>query len=327
MKWLESGVEVLQSLTCGGHMMTKGRTASILLVFTTLFWALNFTLGRAVAQVFPPVTLTFVRWLMAAGILYPFVRRQLGGYRKLLRREIPSLMALGITGIMGFSVLVYTSLRFTTVINSTLLNSLGPAVVATFSFLVYKDRLTAGQWAGIGVSLLGAFMIIFRGSLAVVTSLQPNIGDLLMFVAILLWGVYSMVLKRAGALFPVRVLFFSSICAGLVLVFPVMLLENWLVFGTGWLFTLETVHFLSLLYFGFFPTVLSFLFYNQALLMIGPSRAAVYLNLVVVFAAVFAITLLGERLYWYHPAGALLIIGGIYWTSYRNPENAIRRCQ
>ena len=44
----------------------------LLLVLTTLFWAGNFVLGRAVKASIPPIGLAFWRWAIALALLLPF---------------------------------------------------------------------------------------------------------------------------------------------------------------------------------------------------------------------------------------------------------------
>src|SRR5690606_21810341 len=55
----------------------------------------------------------------------------------------------------------------------------------------------------------------------------------------------------------------------------------------------------------------SILLWNMCLTAIGTQRSAIFLNLNPVFAAFFAILFLGETLYPYHLAGAVLVCGGI----------------
>ena len=43
-----------------------------LLVLTTLFWAGNFNVGRAISTDVPPLGLSFWRWAVAFAILLPF---------------------------------------------------------------------------------------------------------------------------------------------------------------------------------------------------------------------------------------------------------------
>jgi drug/metabolite transporter (DMT)-like permease len=74
-----------------------------------------------------------------------------------------------------------------------------------------------------------------------------------------------------------------------------------------------------LLYVAIFPGILAYAFWNHGVWAVGPARAAIFMYLVPVFAAVLAWVFLGERLGWYHLAGGLLILAGLYLTTRNAP--------
>ena len=59
------------------------------------------------------------------------------------------------------------------------------------------------------------------------------------------------------------------------------------------------------------------LLWNAGNHLIGPARAAIFINLIPVFGTVLAITFLGERLYFYHVAGGTLVALGLYLAAGR----------
>jgi len=58
-------------------------------------------------------------------------------------------------------------------------------------------------------------------------------------------------------------------------------------------------------------TVAAVYFWNVAIRSVGASRASVFVNLLPVFGAIFAMQFLGERLYVFHVAGAAFVFVGI----------------
>jgi drug/metabolite transporter (DMT)-like permease len=68
----------------------------ILLILTTLFWAGNFVLGRAVNTVIPPITLSFWRWALALLIILPFSLRHLISQWPLIQKSWKNLILFGI---------------------------------------------------------------------------------------------------------------------------------------------------------------------------------------------------------------------------------------
>ena len=73
----------------------------------------------------------------------------------------------------------------------------------------------------------------------------------------------------------------------------------------------RAVYGLAMIYLAAFPTLLATWFWNQAIHTLGANRAAIFINLIPVFGACFAMFFLGERLYVYHLGGALLVFIGI----------------
>jgi drug/metabolite transporter (DMT)-like permease len=67
----------------------------------------------------------------------------------------------------------------------------------------------------------------------------------------------------------------------------------------------------AILYLAVASTVLAIYLWNVAIRSVGASRAGVFVNLIPVFGAVFAMLFLGERLYAFHVAGGLLVFVGI----------------
>jgi len=56
------------------------------------------------------------------------------------------------------------------------------------------------------------------------------------------------------------------------------------------------------------------------MLQIGPSKAAVFANLIVVFASIFGIIFLDEKLISAHVYGGILVISGVYLTTQKSKE-------
>ncbi|PNB64343.1 EamA family transporter, partial [Pseudomonas sp. FW305-127] len=85
----------------------------------------------------------------------------------------------------------YWALQFTEALNALLIQSAGPLFVALWSLVLFGVRLTAGQLAGIAISLLGVLIIILRGDLAALASISFNRGDIMFASSLVAFGIYS----------------------------------------------------------------------------------------------------------------------------------------
>ena len=285
----------------------------LLLILTTLFWAGNFVLGRAVTTVIPPITLSFWRWALALLLLLPFSWEQLRSQWPLLRQNGRELVVFGILGIACFNTFVYIGLHATTATNALLLNSIIPVLIVIISRLFAAIPVSRPQAAGILLSLAGVVTIVCRADTARLLALRVNHGDLWVLLAVVCWAVHTFRLRRRPAgLHPLA--FLAAIIAiGLVFILPFYLWEV----SRGSRVTLDLVTGGSLLYVGVFPSLLAYIFWNQAVVELGPNRTGLFIHLMPVFGTILSILFLGETLQRFHLAGIGLIALGIYLTTAR----------
>jgi len=278
----------------------------LLLSLTSLFWAGNTVLGRFVAGHVPPVTLAFIRWGGAFVVLLPFAAGHLARDWPTIKKRFGMLTLLALTGFSAYNTMAYYGLQYTTAINGLLLQSIAPLFVAISTFVLYGERLTLRQAAGIWVSLTGVIVIICHGSLADLLGIAFNRGDVWILVALTTYGFYLAWLRKRPAIHPLSFLA-VGMGMGALLLLPLVVLE--LVSGRTLVF--DAISLMSFAYVCVFPSLLGYLFLNRGTELIGANRAAPFIHLVPVFGSVLAIVLLGERFELYHAVGYALVFSGI----------------
>jgi drug/metabolite transporter (DMT)-like permease len=288
----------------------------LLLIAATLFWGGNFVLGKAAIGEIPPFTLAFFRWITALVILLPFTWKGLKSDYPILLQHWKSVILMSITGVVGFNTITYMALQYTTSINASLVNAFSPIIIAIFSFMLIKEKLKSIQWLGVGFSFLGLLMIVSNGSWEVVKELEFNPGDLLMILAISSWGLYSVIVKKMAGTLPSLSTFTATVIIGLIPMGFLFFLDQLAERTVAW--SLPVIGILS--YVALFASIASFLSWNKAVSIIGPSVASVFLNLIPIFAAILALLFLGESLSWYHLAGAALTGIGVYTVAFYRRE-------
>lgn len=267
--------------------------------------------------VIPPLTLSYVRWFLSVLIFLPFCWREVKENAATIKANWFPLMFLGAIGYIGFTDFQYLSVKYTTAINANIINASTPVFTALGAYFIYKNRLRGSQVLGIILSFFGVAWLITRGNLEYLLDMSINIGDLFMLAAVLVNTAYILTLRLKGKIIPPNSLYISCVVGGLIATIPVPLIEIYQV-GWEWASQLTELHFLSLLYFAVFPSILSMLFFNRAIINLGPVETSIYTNLGIVFTSIMGIAILKENVYMSHILGGCLIILGV-WLTNRQP--------
>ena len=284
--------------------MTSRLSAFLLLAAANLFWAGNWVTGRALREAFDPLTLNFWRWVIATLILAPFALAGLRGKGALLRQNAGMLLFLAFTGVALFQSLVYLGLRSTTAVNAVLINSSLPLFILLCSWLIERERASPRQVAGMLVSLAGILVILSRGSPTALLELELHAGDAWILLAMPVWGIYSVMLKRRPSELGGLPFLFVLSLAGVLMLLPFALLQA----PARWPTPAEAS---GVLYMGVFASVLAFICWNRGVAVIGANAAGVTIHLLPAFGTLLAILFLGETFAAFHAAGIVTILAGV----------------
>lgn len=290
----------------------------LLLSLTSLFWAGNAIVGRAVAGDIPPVMLAQMRWTFAFLILLPFAWPRLRYELPVLRQNIGIVIVLSLTGITAFNTMLYWSLQYTTAINATLMQSSAPLLIGLVSWALFGDPLTRLQIAGVFLSLCGVATIVSGGDPARLFGLSLNVGDVAIVIAMAIYAIYATLLRKRPTVAPL-----SLVCAtmgiGAVLLLPFTVGE----YVSGARFAaLDLGGLAAIGYVSVFPSILSYVCFNRGVELIGANRAGPFFHLIPLFGVILAVLFLGERLALFHVVGAALIIGGVVIAGRRSSARA-----
>jgi drug/metabolite transporter (DMT)-like permease len=310
-----------------GHLfaMSENRTEPaglmdrpyLLLSLTSLFWAINIVLGRYAAADIPPLAFAFLRWLGASFIILPFAWKDIRADWPVIRAHLPLMAALSATGIGGYNALAYWGLGYTEALNALLVQSTGPLLIAIWGWGLWGDKLSTAQFLGILTSLTGVLVIITRGDFAHLAELRLNPGDILTFIALILYGLYAALLRTRPAMSQKSFLG-ATIIGGALLLFPFALTE----FLSGNRVNVTPASLTVLAYVAVFPSLIAYMFFVRSVELIGPNRASPFFHLMPVFGSVIAILFLGEKPQIFHALGFALVLSGVFVAT-RKPKGAV----
>lgn len=282
----------------------------LLLALASLFWSGNHIVGRAITGHFAPFTIAELRWLLPCIFLWPFARPHVIRDWPKLKENWKLVLFVGITGGAIFSAGQYVGLQLTTALNVSVLNSITPAAIVAVSAIFFRDRLSLVQNLGIVVSSLGVLLIVTRGQFQSLGELDFNAGDIIIFLNMVLFAVYSCVLRKLPKLHWLTSIYMLAVVAAVALA-PFSLWE--IASGKNFEINIWTVS--AILYFAIFTSFVAYAFWTRGVEMIGAARGGPFLHLIPIYSAVMASTFLGEQLMTYHLLGFFLIIAGVWAAS------------
>ena len=279
-----------------------------LLTITVLFWAGNFVAARGVYLDFPPMTMSLMRWGLAFLIILPFVVPRIWRARAVIRRYWPILVLLSVIGVACFNSMIYVGVQSTQASNATLMQSAIPIIILVICSVFLRQHVSARQWTGVFVSVVGVIVLVARGSLDNLLGLSFNQGDLWILAAVICWSVYSVLLRWKPEELDGFTFFGFTVLVAVIVLAPFMIAE-WLA-GERPVWKVETVS--AIVYMAICPSILAYIFWNRGVALLGPATAGLFIHLMTPFGLILSVIFLGERVETFHFIGIGLIFCGIY---------------
>ncbi len=281
--------------------------ATLLLTLTTMFWGGNAVAGKFAVGEISPLILTAFRWIIATVVLTAFAHRHLARDWHIIRQRLPYLFALGGFGFAAFNAALYTSLKYTTAINVTILQAAMPMLIFALNFLIFRTQLHWAQALGYTVTLFGVLLTASGGDFALLADLALNKGDVLMLIGIVIYAGYSVALRSRPN---IHWLSFITVLVGAAAITSIVIASTEIINGTV-IWPTSVTAWSVILYTVVFPSLIGQAMYARSVELIGSNRAGLFMNLVPIFGSIFAVLLLGETFHIYHGLALVLVVGGI----------------
>lgn len=274
------------------------------MLFVVAIWACNFIAMRFVLDELPLLVVGALRFTGAA-LLLLLILKMVEGDIGAPRRVWGQLILVGVVGNTIYQTLFMIGLEHTTVGNTAILLATSPLQTTLLGALTGIEKATARLWAGLGLALAGAALVVSNGGL----SIDPATlwGDLAAFGAGTCWAISTLGVKKLPPeLSPLRVTaltMLTGVPGLLLLAAPQLLGQRW-----GGVSSLAWG---SLAYSIVFSLGLAYILWNASVAAVGPNRTAIFNCLTPLSAMLIAWPALHEvpgRVQW---IGGTLIIAGV----------------
>jgi drug/metabolite transporter (DMT)-like permease len=279
-----------------------------MLLFTVLFWGVNFSVVKFALDVLSPLAFNGLRFVIATTTM--LVLAFAAGHRYSFQRQhLPYLVGLGLLGNTAYQLFFIYGVAHTSADNASLILATVPAWVALVGTLAGVERVLPKGWAGVGLSLVGIVVIVLGSDRTADFRFggATLFGDGLILLATLCWSGYTLLsrplMRRYGS---PPVTGFSTLFGTIPLVIlsiPALAQLKWA--------TVPASAWIALVVSGVFGIALAYSFWNYGVSRLGSARTALYSNLVPPVALLTAWLWLGETLTAQQWLGALLALAGV----------------
>lgn len=271
-------------------------------------WGSTFAITKAAVVEIPPVTLSALRFLIAAAVLIPIVLAR-GGLAN-IPRPLPlgSLALMALTGVAIFHVGFNYALLYGSASQGAIVFALVPAAIALAAVTLLKERPSRRRIAGMVLSFAGVALVVAAGS-GGASSPNPLLGALCMVLAVAVWAIYTVVAKRLAGVDQIFVIAATS-AIGAAMLIPPAIVELWnrpLPNPTlrGWL---------GAIFLGVVASAIAFVVYSRILEELEASLVGVFMNLDPIVGVLIAVLFLVETLSLRQILGGVIAVAGM-WLS------------
>lgn len=274
----------------------------LMATLAAVFWGANFNLASHVLAEMTPYVAGASRYALAACVmlLLVFARRW-----TVPLKHWRAYLTLGVVGVFGFNLFFFLGMETSSAINGALIMALNPLLTAVLGYLILGVRPSNQQLLAFPVGIVGVAIVVL-GAGAQFTLAR---GDLFILIAALNWALYNVLVKK---MMPAEVSGIAS-TAGIMTFGAIALVLAAMLHGDA--FVMPGLHAgVALMIMTLGGGVLAYLFWNASIAHLGPSKAAIFLNLVPVTAMVIAAF---EHMPPNHAQlfGAVLVISAVTFSS------------
>lgn len=278
------------------------------LLAANIIWGGTFVTAKYALEALSPILLALIRFVISSLFFLPIIYLSWRRGQYVKRRDFRTIILLGLLGVTFFYVFQFLGLKYTTATNVSLLITLIPIFTLLFSSKLLKEKFGPAKIGGIGISFLGAVLVITNGSLNISTRTNDIIGALFILSNVICWVLYTVIGKKILKQYPAGLITSYAVIIGTLLMIPMAIL--WGSFKE--IANLNLAQWISVFYLGIFGSFIGYLLWYHGLKKVKASTASTFIYLIPLVTIILASSLLGEVITLYTLIGGIMIILGVF---------------
>lgn len=278
--------------------------SDLTLLLVAIVWGSGFVAQRLASTQTSVFWINGLRMLLGALALLPFVGLRL----KFTRSQLPAVLLAG-SALFAGGTLQQIGLITTTASNAGFITGLYVVLVPILLAIFWKRRADPLTWIASAVAALGLGMLSTGGRF------KFNPGDVFVLLGAFAWACHVILVGMA-----MKKIDFIHFAIGQYLMVAILNILLGTIF-TLKSFPVEPSTWLSIAWLGIFSTAIGFTLQGAGQKHSPPADAAIILSMEAVFASLFGILFLKEKLNWIQWTGCGLILAAMLLTQWKSLKN------
>ncbi|GAB6451779.1 DMT family transporter [Bacillus cereus] len=284
---------------------------AICLSLAASIWGGMYVVSKYVLDFIPPLTLVWLRFIIAFVVLYMILKITEKKQKKTVTIRKKDWLLFAWIGFIGYFISItcqFIGTKLSDAHTGSLVTSATPAFMVIFAAIILKEKLTARRMLSTIIATIGVIIVIGWD----IEIGSYFIGTIILVGAAITWALLSIYVKIASAQFSSLVITTYAIFFSLFFITPFMVWE----FQSNPIEHLTLYVILGVLYLGIVSTAGAFFLWNKGLELMDASIGSLFFFFQPIVGSLLGWLLLNETLSSNFFIGGILIICSVFITTF-----------
>ena len=283
---------------------------AICLSLAASIWGGMYVVSKYVLDFIPPLTLVWLRFIIAFVVLYAILKITEKKQQKKATIGKKDWLLFAWIGFIGYFISItcqFIGTKLSDAHTGSLVTSATPAFMVIFAALILKEKLTARRLLSTIIATIGVIIVIGWD----IEIGSYFIGSIILVGAAITWALLSIYVKIASARFSSLIITTYAIFFSLFFITPFMIWE----FQSNPIEHMNMYVLLGVLYLGIISTAGAFFLWNKGLELMDASIGSLFFFFQPIVGSLLGWLLLNETLNSNFFIGGILIICSVFITT------------
>ncbi|MGE6847384.1 DMT family transporter [Bacillus tropicus] len=284
---------------------------AICLSLAASIWGGMYVVSKYVLDFIPPLTLVWLRFIIAFVVLYMILKITEKKQKKTVTIRKKDWLLFAWIGFIGYFISItcqFIGTKLSDAHTGSLVTSATPAFIVIFAAIILKEKLTARRMLSTIIATIGVIIVIGWD----IEIGSYFIGTIILVGAAITWALLSIYVKIASARFSSLVITTYAIFFSLFFITPFMVCE----FQSSPIEHMNLYVVLGVLYLGIVSTAGAFFLWNKGLELMDASIGSLFFFFQPIIGSLLGWLLLNETLSSNFFIGGILIICSVFITTF-----------